>query len=95
MEAVEEAEMEAVEAKHQRRKDNGKDGVARTVGGTLGSGSHNREALRRCRSGWQTIRTQKRVQRTPSPTTGPEPPALALASDLRFTPEPSQRFPSA
>ena len=95
MEAVEEAEMEAemeaVEAKHQRRKDNGKDGVARTVGGTLGSGTHNREALRRCRSGWQTIRTQN----TPSPTTSPEPPALALASDLRFTPEPSQRFPSA
>ena len=59
MEAVEEAEMEAVEAEHQRRKDKGKDGVARTLGGTLGSITQKREALRRCSSGWQTIRTQK------------------------------------
>ena len=93
MEAVEEAEMEAeMEAEHQRRKDKGKDGVARTLGGTLGSITQKREALRRCSSGWQNIRTQKD---TPSPTTSPEPPALALASALRFTPEPSQRFPSA
>ena len=37
--AAKEAEMEAVEAEHQRRKGKGKDGVE-LVGGTLGSTTH-------------------------------------------------------